>query len=911
MGESRFLLWLRVASCLLLLGIVCPQQGKAQDTYWTGDTGNWSEATNWDNGEPTSLTYAYISNGGTAQVLEADEQCYHVYLGEIEAQTGAVEMTAGQLSTACAYVGLQGSGAFTQTGGTNLVTESLYLAYEAGATGSYELSGTGQLSAGSEYVGYDGTGSFAQTGGGNTTGYLSVNSTSEYEFSGGTLEVTDSAEVLGTLDFAGSSVSVTMTGLVNFGDAVLIGPEAASLTVNANSLTIFPASFDPDAEFATFSNSGLVHNRGSTLTISSGEGFAGRGRISDHVECEGLVVATLGWPTLDLYEGVSISGNGSVDLGNGSLRVNDEVSGISDAGQLSTGLQVVETGRLSQSGGVNTIGGRLILGTSAGTNGIYELSGSAQLSAPWEHVGEQGTGVLTQSGGSNTVGVVFVGRAGTSNGTYELSGTGQLTGAVEIIGFYGTGSLIQTGGTNTISDFLSVGYGAGSDGTYSLSADGELWAEEEYVGDHGTGLFRQLGGTNTVNGFLLIGADFDSEGTYELSGNGQLSCAEEAIGGAGAGQFVQSGGTNTIGDCLRVGTGWNTIGVYNLSNGLLTAYDEHIGDFGIGILTQTGGSNVITGSLFLGYEEVTGGAYALGGDGQLSASDEYLGYGYWSSGTLTQTGGTNTANNIYVAYMAQGAYTISGGQFNAGSLYVGYDYYEVGTFAIEDPGAEITVSELLRFGERSTFTAVEGSTIHMTGAAFENECCAPTELEGLGNLRLVFEGGTEDIDLFEVAGENRLPPWWGYIENFALGTLQLGGDGPDAPIGQVQLIDAYDNQEDGSDNEALYVDTLILREGSVLDLNGLNLYYKTFIDEGGQILLNGGSLMRSLQGDRDMDGFVGQNDLDIVLDQWGHGYPSPPNDPITDPRADADGNGFVGQGDLDIVLDEWGEGTQP
>lgn len=57
-------------------------------------------------------------------------------------------------------------------------------------------------------------------------------------------------------------------------------------------------------------------------------------------------------------------------------------------------------------------------------------------------------------------------------------------------------------------------------------------------------------------------------------------------------------------------------------------------------------------------------------------------------------------------------------------------------------------------------------------------------------------------------------------------------------------------------------------------------------------------------GDLDGDGFVGQGDLDIVLDQWGHG--GPPHEAILDQRADPSGDGFVGQDDLDVVLDNWG-----
>ncbi len=59
-----------------------------------------------------------------------------------------------------------------------------------------------------------------------------------------------------------------------------------------------------------------------------------------------------------------------------------------------------------------------------------------------------------------------------------------------------------------------------------------------------------------------------------------------------------------------------------------------------------------------------------------------------------------------------------------------------------------------------------------------------------------------------------------------------------------------------------------------------------------------------LAGDLNDDGFVGQDDLNIVLGDWG-------NMPPGDLRADPSGDGFVGQDDLNPVLADWGQGTPP
>ena len=74
------------------------------------------------------------------------------------------------------YVGLSGTGSFTQSGGTNSAS-NLYLGNNTGGNGVYSLSGSGQVSAQSEYVGSSGTGAFTQTGGSNTVAsalYLGV-----------------------------------------------------------------------------------------------------------------------------------------------------------------------------------------------------------------------------------------------------------------------------------------------------------------------------------------------------------------------------------------------------------------------------------------------------------------------------------------------------------------------------------------------------------------------------------------------------------------------------------------------------------------------------------------------------------------------------------------------------------------
>jgi len=191
-------------------------------------------------------------------------------------------------------------------------------------------------------------------------------------------------------------------------------------------------------------------------------------------------------------------------------------------------------------------------------------------------------------------------------------------------------------------------------------------------------------------------------------------------------------------------------------------------------------------------------------------------------GTMNASGGTTS---------------LAAGTLAAGTLAVGAD--GSGTFAVTSAAAQVSVSERLLLGPQATLTAEPGTTVHMTGSAFENEGTDPSAMAGLANMELVFEGGDGTVDPFEVAGADLGPFMSGFHNNFALGALTIGGSAP----GHVQLVDAFDNQWDGDGNEALYVVTITLRPGSSLNLNGLNLYYRYFTDEGGSVDLGGGSMM--------------------------------------------------------------------
>ena len=78
-------------------------------------------------------------------------------LGNLITNDQKSSMSGGSIVPALHYVGDNGSGTFTQTGGSN-TPNGIYLGYNAGDSGTYVLSGGRLTATYGETVGYSGTG---------------------------------------------------------------------------------------------------------------------------------------------------------------------------------------------------------------------------------------------------------------------------------------------------------------------------------------------------------------------------------------------------------------------------------------------------------------------------------------------------------------------------------------------------------------------------------------------------------------------------------------------------------------------------------------------------------------------------------------------------------------------------------
>ena len=187
---------------LALAGLLLsPLTAQAIDYTWDCSADDyWQNTSCWNpDGTSTSTDRVYVGSAyytptgtSTLTISDATGNAYASNLTVDNTGTYAVNLnqTGGILTTTYIdIIGYNGTGSFTQSGGTHTV-KFLSLGYYSGSNGSYELSGTGSLSIeNSVRIGSQGSGSFIQSGGTNTlTGDLilgsSGGSNGSYELSG-------------------------------------------------------------------------------------------------------------------------------------------------------------------------------------------------------------------------------------------------------------------------------------------------------------------------------------------------------------------------------------------------------------------------------------------------------------------------------------------------------------------------------------------------------------------------------------------------------------------------------------------------------------------------------------------------------------------------------------------------------
>jgi hypothetical protein len=144
------------------------------------------------------------------------------------------------------------------------------------------------------------------------------------------------------------------------------------------------------------------------------------------------------------------------------------------------------------------------------------------------------------------------------------------------------------------------------------------------------------------------------------------------------------------------------------------------------------------------------------------------------------------------------------------------------TMSFLNPSATFSVTNQFMFGSSLNLDIANGARINMSNASFDNRSTVPHNQADLSKLKMTFDGGNFTTAPFEVAGLDLGKHLNGYNDNFAMDVLEIGSA---TGFGNVTLVNARDNSP-GSGAEALYVDELIIGQGSILNLSTFNLYYR-------------------------------------------------------------------------------------
>jgi T5SS/PEP-CTERM-associated repeat protein len=455
--------------------IVNAQITLAADDYWDAATADWSDTDPcpWSLGvEPTSGDNAYIANGGTANVTQAEETCANLYLGGADAGTVSIAAPGVFRITSSIFVGNTGLGMLNHSAGINSIHDSLYLGYDSAANGTYNFSGLGSVQATTAYVGHSGAGTFNQ----------SAPSPAKTEFRD--LYLGYNIGSTGTYNLTGtSSLTASRSQYVGHSGVGSFYHSAGTNTVNSDyTLSGLYLGYNSGAS-GTYTLTGTGTLKSPYVYI----GYSGTGTFNQFGGTNTIHYLSPLWEYYGtLILGCSSGSSGTYCLTGGQLNADRQFIGGAGAGSFfhTAGINEAKV---------------LYLGYDAGVSGTYELNGTGTLETGGEYVGYSGTGTINHTAGSNSISVLIL------PGPYFLpAATGR----------------------------LSLGYNAGASGTYNLSGAGRITSAGEAVGESGDGVFNQSGGTNDA-GNLYLAYNPGSSGTYNLTG-GTLVVKQISKGGGNA-----------------------------------------------------------------------------------------------------------------------------------------------------------------------------------------------------------------------------------------------------------------------------------------------------------------------------------------------------------------------------------------
>ena len=477
----------------------------ADDYYWGGGTGNWTDA-NWSGSAVSDWSghKAHIDSAGSVSITSAVSGTpSQIRMG---AGGGDVSLMVGADITGGSFViGDNGSGdaTVTMTNGTVNMSGYNYVGYKGTGTYSLNLSnGTLTITGAKDYIGCHTDGTLNIMGGTYDTratsycaaGYDS-SSVGTINVDGGTLRAETPnfslAWTLGNtayLNLNGGALNSVASGP---GTYFLVGRRGLGIaTMNAGSLDVgasqFTLSYDPNSEGQFVMNDGTITH---TASGSSTFFIIGRKGSGNFTMNGGQVETSADNFSLCYYDTAS----GSLELNGGTIS------------QTASNTNSVFCGGRDADATISIYGGTLE--TAAQKVGIGYYTGT-------------------------TVDLTI------TNGLF--SGTSTNEGSYFAIGRTGNATLNMTGGTiRSSAEKFAVSYYASTSTVNFVEGLMQFTGKYMYVGREGVATFNQSGGILDTTGFILADLE-NSSGKYSISG-GSFSASKYIFGHTAGAEFVVAG----------------------------------------------------------------------------------------------------------------------------------------------------------------------------------------------------------------------------------------------------------------------------------------------------------------------------------------------------------------------------------
>ena len=718
---------------------------------------------------------------------------------------GSVDVTGG--STFGTSIGDQigGSGAVSVDGSGSRFRTGAGMQLKVGNFGTGQLQVTNRatvISGGNSFIGYSGfaTGTVSLSGASSTwsTNGLYVGGGTSTAGGSGLLSIGPGTSLQNSTN---TTVKIWSTGTVSLNGGTI---QTGSLQVASG------GHFDWSSGTLWITNAPIAVGTGgmlgNNLAIGAGKqlwggqlnvGQAGAGSIS--VSGGGGVSMAEAFIGNTSAGYASVSGGGS-DWSSYHLTVGAAASGSLN---ITAGGHVTSAGVFDAPTAIGdqpaVVGNVLVDGAGS----VWDNVGDAAFPG-YLFIGRSGTGILTVSNAASFNNTFTYGAIGSGTGSYgnvTLTSGGQMSLGYDLyVGEYGTASLTINNGADLSNGGTDIAYQPGSTGTASIADPGSTWNMSGIfvIGNGGAGLLNVTNGGSVTASESYIGQSPGSTGNVSVSGGGSSfvnngSFGYLIVGGASNGSLNVQGGGSASAKETFVGDGATGVGSVTVSgagSSFTNSAAIAVGYFGHGTMLISGGATVTNPEGYVASQMGSVGNVLVQGAGSAWNNTDTLDIAPGGSGSLTvQAGGAVNVTHTLKVWPG-GRVDYLGGSVNTSTL----DMSGGGLFVL-GPGAD----KVLRVKVLAIDSA-GGSRLDLADNALIVDYDGPSPASSIRNLLIAGRNGgawTGNGVTSSSAAATPSTRALGYADNAALGLTSFSGQSVDSTCVLVKYTYPGDANLDG------------------------------------------------------------------------------------------------------------------